>query len=119
MRLPRTRGGVPAASSGFRTTHNIGANQKTSLKRGHTVVLVWCGAAGNCRSEEAFTRRERMTMEHEIIIGRSGTGMSMSPQFLQSLLLSLSEDKGHLLVFDIGKSSEEITAELPGKEDLS
>ncbi|MDA8376075.1 MAG: hypothetical protein M0Z50_03175 [Planctomycetia bacterium] len=63
-----------------------------------------------------------MTIEHEIIMGPSGTGMRISPQFLQSLLSSQGEDhKGrfHFQIFDVGESSEEIVAELSGKEDLS
>ncbi|MBU2854404.1 hypothetical protein [Acidithiobacillus ferriphilus] len=63
-----------------------------------------------------------MTIEHEIIIGRSGTGMSISPQFLQSLLSSQGEEhKGrfHFQIFDVGESCEEITAESSGNEYLS
>lgn len=63
-----------------------------------------------------------MTIEHEIIIGRSETGMSISPRFLQTLLSSRGEEhKGrfHFQIFDVGESYEEIAAELSGKEELS
>ncbi len=63
-----------------------------------------------------------MTIDHEIIIGPTGTGMSIPPQFLQSLLSSQGEEhKGrfHFEIFDVGESSKEIVAELSGKEDLS
>jgi hypothetical protein len=66
-----------------------------------------------------MTVDKKPLLEHEIIIGQTGTGMSMSPQVLQSLLPSLSGDKGHFLVFDIGKSCEETVAVLSRKEDLS
>ncbi len=45
-----------------------------------------------------------MTIEHEIIMGPSGIGMRISPQFLQSLLSSQGEDhKGrfHFQIFDV------------------
>jgi hypothetical protein len=62
-----------------------------------------------------------MTIEHEIIIGPSGTGMSSS-QLLQSLLSSQGEEHKGRFQFQISmleNPSEEISAELSGNEDLS
>ena len=68
-----------------------------------------------------------MNIEHEIIIGRSGTGMSIST-FLESLQNHPAGYRNHgeehqkrfrFQILDVGESCEEIVAELSGKEKLS